>query len=74
MSKVYVKLFGTPVVTEDEKEVHFPYGKVKALFYYIAVNKKATRDELATLLWTEENDSVAKKKFEKCYISNKEIL
>lgn len=54
MSKVYVKLFGTPVVTEDEKEVHFPYGKVKALFYYIAVNKKATRDELATLLWTEE--------------------
>ena len=61
MSEIYVKLFGTPVVREDEKEVTFPYGKVKALFYYIAVNKKATRDELATLLWTEENDSVAKK-------------
>lgn len=61
MSEIYVKLFGTPVVTEDEKEVSFPYGKVKALFYYIAVNKKATRDELATLLWTEENDSIAKK-------------
>ncbi|NME96027.1 AAA family ATPase [Clostridium cochlearium] len=61
MSEVYIKLFGTPVVTEDEKEVTFPYAKVRALFYYIAVNKKATRDELATLLWTEENDSVAKK-------------
>ena len=61
MSEIYVKLFGTPAVREDQKEVTFPYGKVKALFYYIAVNKKATRDELATLLWTEENDSVAKK-------------
>lgn len=61
MSEIRARLFGTPVVTKDGKEVIFPYNKVKALFYYISVNKKATRDELAALLWTDEKDSVAKK-------------
>ncbi|PRR76875.1 Tetratricopeptide repeat protein [Clostridium liquoris] len=61
MSSIYVKMFGTPIVTKDGKEILFPYNKVKALFYYLIVNKQASRDELAGLLWSEENENIAKK-------------
>lgn len=61
MSKIYGKLFGTPKVTKDEQEVLFPYGKVKALFYYLLINKQASREELAGMLWAEEDEDIAKK-------------
>lgn len=61
MIVIHAKLFGTPVIKMNEKEIIFPYNKVKALFYYLLVNKKASRDELAGLLWTDEEESIAKK-------------
>ncbi|MBU5485436.1 AAA family ATPase [Clostridium sp. MSJ-11] len=61
MIVIYAKLFGTPVIKINEEEIIFPYNKVKALFYYLLVNKKASRDELAGLLWTDEEENVAKK-------------
>lgn len=61
MSTIYGKMFGTPVIKKDEKEILFPYNKVKALFYYLMVNKQASRDELAGLLWTDEQENIAKK-------------
>ncbi|WP_125152784.1 AAA family ATPase [Clostridium rectalis] len=61
MSNIYGKLFSTPSVTKDGKEILFPYNKVKALFYYLLVNKQASRDELAGMLWSEEEEPIAKK-------------
>ena len=61
MSKIYAKLFGTPLITKDGKEVLFPYSKVKALLYYLIINKRASRDELSGLLWCEDREDIAKK-------------
>lgn len=61
MSIICAKMFGTPVITKDGEEVLFPYNKVEALFYYLVVNKQASRDELAGLLWSEEEENIAKK-------------
>lgn len=61
MSKIYAKLFGTPLITKDEQEVLFPYSKVKALLYYLIINKRASRDELSGLLWCEDREDIAKK-------------
>lgn len=61
MKIINVKLFGTPLVTKDNVEVLFPYSKVKALFYYLVINKRASRDELCGLLWCDDKDDIAKK-------------
>lgn len=58
---IYGKLFGTPIIMKDKEEILFPYNKVKALFYYLLVNKQCSRDELAGLLWPDEEDNTAKK-------------
>lgn len=60
-SFIKVQLFGPPSVTKDDQPVIFPFKKAEALFYYLLIRKQATRDELATLLWTEENEEKAKK-------------
>ncbi len=61
MDKIEVKLFNTPTVLKNNKKVLFPLRKAEALFYYLVVNKEATRDELAALLFGEHDESSAKK-------------
>ena len=61
MDVVKVNLFGSPQVTANGDKIFLPTRKTEALFYYLVVNKQATRDELATLLWGEYSDRVAKK-------------
>jgi len=60
--KLEVFLFKTPQVLKNGSRVLFPLKKAEALFYYLVVNKQASRDELATLLWGELNEQNAKKK------------
>ena len=59
--KLEVFLFKTPQVLKNGCKVLFPLKKAEALFYYLVVNKQASRDELATLLWGELNEQNAKK-------------
>ena len=61
MVSVKVKLFNTPYVLKDKEKVIFPFRKAEALFYYLCVNKQATRDELAALLWGDHDETSAKK-------------
>jgi len=61
MGKIKVIFFGNFMTTVDNKRIIFPFGKVEALFYYLVVNKSATRDQLANLLWSEMDDKLAKK-------------
>lgn len=61
MNKIIIKLFGNPIVTYKNENIHFPYKKVEGLFYYICVNKTITRDEAISLLWLDNNESLAKK-------------
>lgn len=57
---VNVKLFGIPIVSIGEYQIKFSAKKTEALFYYLAVKKKCTKDEIATLLWENKNDQTAK--------------
>ncbi|KGG80489.1 serine/threonine protein kinase [Caloranaerobacter azorensis H53214] len=61
MTPICVKLFDIPTVIKDGKKITFPLRKAEALFYYLVVNKKATRDELAFLLWGDLPEKTAKK-------------
>ena len=59
---IKVRVFGIPAVMGDsDNRILFPYTKLEALFYYMVINKKATRDELADLLWGDCNEKYAKK-------------
>jgi len=61
MYSIKVKLFNTPYVTKDDKKIKFPFTKAEALFYYLVVNKQATRDELVALFWADTGEKIAKK-------------
>lgn len=39
MANINFKLFGNPIILEDEKEIYLPPGKVSALLYYILLKK-----------------------------------
>ncbi|WP_432401311.1 AAA family ATPase [Wukongibacter sp. M2B1] len=61
MNSIKVKLFNTPYVLKDDKKIKFPFTKAEALFYYLVVNKQATRDELVALFWGDSGEKIAKK-------------
>lgn len=74
MSKIYCKLFGIPQIFKDGKKVFFPYAKINALIYYTIVNKIVSRDEIAGLLWPDENEKVAKKNLRNALYQAKKTL
>lgn len=61
MDTIKVNLFNIPTVYLNDKKISFPLRKAEALFYYLIVNNKATRDELVGLLWADFNEKKAKK-------------
>lgn len=61
MSSISINLFQTPMITLDDKVIHFPYKKAEALFYYMAIEKNTTREYMTELLWEENDESLAKK-------------
>lgn len=52
---------GPPCVMLNGQRVIFPFRKAEALFYYLAVEKRATRDRLLALLWADMDDASARK-------------
>ena len=61
MNLIYCKMFGTPVIMNNNKKIFFPYKKAEALFYYMVLKKQVSRDELAGLFWADKDESIAKK-------------
>ena len=61
MSKIECRLFGVPQIVKDGQPIFFPYAKISALLYYLLVAKVVSRDEIAGLLWPNENDETAKR-------------
>lgn len=61
MEHICVKLFGNPYVSKGDIRIAFPSRKVEMLFYYLVVNKEASRDELACMLWPNANAQVGRK-------------
>lgn len=56
-----VYLFKTPEIYYHKKLVAMPYKKAEALLYYIIIEKHTTREQAATLVWENCEDSTAKK-------------
>ncbi len=56
-----VKLLGTPIVQKDKEYITFPFGKAEALFYYMLVKKRVSRDVLVDLFWANVTLASAKK-------------
>ena len=67
-------MLGNFYTAADEREILFSYSKMQALFCYLLINKHDTREHLANLLWSDEEESIAKKnlrnavyKIKKCF-------
>ena len=58
---IEILVLQNPKVLVNKQEMMFPYKKVEALLYYMAVEKSATRDQIATLLWEDCDESSARK-------------
>ncbi len=58
---VHVELLGYPSVTVDGRIISFPYKKAEALFYYLLIVKKASRENLIGIFWGDFTDKTAKK-------------
>lgn len=61
MHKIELKALQMPKIFLDGKSIVFPYKKTEALFYYIAIEKIATRDIVSTLLWEDTITETARK-------------
>ena len=71
---IYIKLLGTPCVRVDNIQIYFPFKKAEALFYYILINKKASRDTLINLFWSELDEPTAKKDLRNAFYSIKKTI
>ena len=61
---IEILVLQNPKVLVNKQEMMFPYKKVEALLYYMAVEKSATRDQIATLY----GRTVMKARQEKTYV------
>lgn len=58
---ISVKLLGNPSVKLNNNKITFPYKKAEALFYYVCINKKVSREEAINIFWSDSNEETARK-------------
>lgn len=61
MNHVSVKLFGSPSVELNKTKITFPYKKSEALFYYVCINKRVSREEATSMFWGDTGEETARK-------------
>lgn len=61
MNILSVKLLGNPIVKLNNNTITFPYKKSEALFYYVCINQKVSRDEAISMFWADSNEETARK-------------
>lgn len=74
MYKIIVTLLNSPNVKVNNEDLVFPYKKLEALFYYLCIKKKITRDEATYLFWSEHSESNAKKNLRDALYNLKKIF
>ena len=58
---VELQLFGKPSLRIDKRSIEISLKKSEALLYYIACEKRVTRDELVMMIWSDIDQATAKK-------------
>lgn len=61
MEKISIRLFGKPEIRLGGDVISLSLKRSEALIYYLAVEKRASRDGLVGLIWAEQASDVAKK-------------
>lgn len=61
MHSIRAKLFGNFRASYNGVDIQFPYNKVEAIFVYLLLNRRTTRNRLAGLFWSEKPDETARK-------------
>lgn len=74
MELIKVQLFNTPTVYQGNTKILFPFRKAEALFFYLLVNRQASRDELVNLLWGELEEETAKKNLRNAIYKVKKVF
>lgn len=62
MPELNAKLFGTPAVSVDGREITLPYKKADALLYYLILKRKTTRSECSATRFLRNSDRIIEKK------------
>ena len=75
MSQLSIFLFGTPRIVLDGEVIHIPRRKATALFVYLAATQNShSRDILATMFWSENDQSSARAELRRgLYFINKSL-
>jgi len=60
MYRIFIKMLGIPEIKKDGTIINIAFKKAEALFYYLLIKKKTTRDELIGLLWSDISEGAAK--------------
>lgn len=58
---VELQLFGKPSLKIDKRSIEISLKKSEAMLYYIACEKRVTRDELVLMIWSDIDVTTAKK-------------
>lgn len=61
MTSIHIYVLNTPQIVINGIPCILPYRKAEALFFYLAIEKKVTRDQAAALLWDTCDEATAKK-------------
>lgn len=63
--QIELQLYGKPGLKIDGHSVEISLKKSEALLYYIAYEKRVTRDEVVGVIWNEVEQQMAKKNSQK---------
>ena len=61
MAEIRIYVLQSPRILMDDHLITLPYKKAEALLYYLAIEKKVTREHAAALLWDTCEEATAKK-------------
>ncbi len=59
--QITLHLFGKPSLKIDEQSIEISLKKSEAMLYYIAFEKRVTRDEVVSIIWCDIEQQTAKK-------------
>ena len=61
MAEIHIYVLQSPRILMDNQLIILPYKKAEASLYYLAIQKKVTREHAAALLWDTCEEATAKK-------------
>lgn len=71
---IRIFVLSPPVILVNDVPCALPYQKAEALLFYLAIEKKVSRDQAASLLWDSCDDTTARKNLRHALYTIKKLL